>query len=81
MCDDANAPKAERSTNLVRFPQSRVSPPGGKGPFKNLGLSGLSKQLGLPERQTTGHWCSYCEGIWYGYLLEVNCPVCGNRHG
>jgi hypothetical protein len=24
-----------------------------------------------------GHWCSRCRGIWYGYLLEVACPVCG----
>jgi len=81
MPDDENAPETQRSTNLVRFPQSRVSPPSAKGHFRDLGLSDMSKKLGLPARQTTGHWCSYCEGIWYGYLLEVDCPVCGNRHG
>lgn len=81
MSDDEDAPTTQQSANLVRFPQSRVSPPSGKGHFKDLGLSDMSKKLGLPARQTTGHWCSYCEGIWYGYLLEVDCPVCGNRHG
>ncbi|QAU43854.1 hypothetical protein XH83_37675 (plasmid) [Bradyrhizobium sp. CCBAU 53351] len=72
--------KRDPSPNLVRFPQSRVSP-ARRTPAKDLGLSLLSRRLGLPERQLTGHWCSRCEGIWYGYLLEVDCPACGNRHG
>ncbi len=48
---------------------------------KNLGITPLAKQLSLTEEQTNGHWCSRCEGIWYGYTLEAECPVCGNRHG
>jgi hypothetical protein len=79
--DHGNAPSPSQPGNLVRFPQSRVSPARANTPFKDLGLSVLCKKLGLPERQTTGHWCSHCKGIWYGYLLEVDCPVCGNRHG
>jgi hypothetical protein len=47
---DPNGLKAE----IVRFPQSRVSPAGSKAPFKELGLSDLSRKLGLPERQATG---------------------------
>ena len=50
-------------------------------PVEELGTSPLAAQLGAPVEQTTGHWCSRCQGIWYGYPLEVTCPVCGNRHG
>jgi Zn finger protein HypA/HybF involved in hydrogenase expression len=46
-----------------------------------LGTSTFAASLGAPVEQTTGHWCSRCQGIWYGFLLEVACPVCGNRHG
>jgi len=66
---------------IVRFPQSRVRPPGDGDRFVELGLSPFAKRFGAPQEQATGHWCSRCRGIWYGYLLEVTCPVCGNRHG
>ncbi len=46
-----------------------------------LGHYWVAKLFGMPREQTTGHWCSRCQMIWYGYLLEVACPVCGNRHG
>lgn len=49
--------------------------------FKDLGTTKLARQLGLTDRQTNGHWCSRCEGIWFGYRLEAECPVCGNRKG
>lgn len=49
--------------------------------FKDLGSTPLAKQLGLSDDQMNGHWCSRCEGIWFGYTLEVECPVCGNRQG
>lgn len=82
---NADEPETDFETDLkaeiVRFPHSRVSPAGANTPFKELGMSMLSRELGLPLRQATGHWCSRCRGIWYGYLLEVTCPVCGNRHG
>ena len=49
--------------------------------FKDLGVTPLAIQLGLADEQTNGHWCSRCEGIWFGYTLEAECPVCGNRKG
>ena len=48
---------------------------------KEIGVTPLAHQLGLSEDQTNGHWCSRCQGIWYGYTLETECPVCGNRRG
>lgn len=66
---------------VTRFPFSRVRPAGSREGFKELGPSTLARTLGLPAEQTTGHWCSRCRGVWWGYLLEVACPVCGNRHG
>ncbi|MFA5122014.1 hypothetical protein [Zavarzinia sp.] len=65
--------------DILRFPLSRVRP-AARG-FKELGLGLMARQLGTPVEQCTGHWCSRCQGIWYGYLLEVACPACGNRHG
>ncbi|NOT46877.1 MAG: hypothetical protein HOP17_03885 [Acidobacteria bacterium] len=49
--------------------------------FVDLGTTPLAKQLGLSPEQTNGHWCSRCRGIWFGYTLETQCPVCGNRRG
>jgi hypothetical protein len=72
--DDDSKPK------VVRFPQSRVGLASRK-PFLELGQGPLAQTLGPATQQATGHWCRYCRGIWYGYLLEVTCPRCGNRHG
>ncbi|RWF03274.1 MAG: hypothetical protein EOS81_06905 [Mesorhizobium sp.] len=71
----------DKGTTVLRFPQSRVLPSGHAEPTRYLGLGATAKAIGAPEHQTTGHWCSRCRGIWYGYLLEVACPACGNRHG
>ncbi len=49
--------------------------------YKDLGITPLAKQLKLAPEQTNGHWCSRCQGIWFGYTLETECPACGNRHG
>jgi hypothetical protein len=49
--------------------------------LNELGVTSLAHQLGLADTQTNGHWCSRCQGIWYGYTLEVECPICGNRQG
>ena len=49
--------------------------------FKDLGITPLARQLGLAPEQTNGHWCSRCAGIWFGYTLEAQCPVCGSRQG
>ena len=51
------------------------------GPDEAVTYGALAELLGMPREQTTGHWCSRCRKIWYGYLLEVACPTCGNRHG
>jgi hypothetical protein len=56
-------------------------PPITAGGFKDLGTTPLVRQLGLSTEQTNGHWCSRCQGIWFGHALEVECPVCGNRSG
>lgn len=66
---------------VVPFPQSRVRPAEPFAQARFLGYGAFAEQLGAPRRQTTGHWCSRCQGIWFGYLLEVACPKCGNRHG
>lgn len=65
--------------NVVKFPQSRVQPT--RGPAKELGFGKRAQALGIPKAQLFGHWCSSCEGIWYGYMLEVECPQCGRRDG
>ncbi len=72
--DDANS-------DLSRFPHSRKLTSATLGSFKDLGITPLVRQLGLDSEQTNGHWCSRCQGIWFGYTLEVECPVCGNRSG
>jgi hypothetical protein len=81
MADDDNGSISPSAASVVRFPQSRVSPRGASGGFNDLGLSNLARYLGAPGRQGTGHWCSRCHGIWFGYVLEVTCPKCGGRQG
>lgn len=78
--DEDGPSVAAEAGKLIRFPQSRVSP-SSVAPARDLGLGEMARTLGLPVRQLTGHWCSRCQGIWYGYLLEVSCPACANRHG
>lgn len=77
----AQADPKDSPANLLRFPQSRTAPPGAGKPPLILGRGAMADAIGAPDRQTTGHWCSRCRGIWFGYLLEVTCPVCGGRHG
>ena len=64
-----------------RFMRALLAPAKPLGRFRELGTTALALQLGLPEEQLNGHWCSRCDGIWYGCTLEVQCPVCGNRRG
>lgn len=75
--DDSN----DSGSRAVKFPFSRVTPQQTPGGFRELGITPLARQLGLVEWQLNGHWCRYCQGIWYGYTLEAECPCCGNRHG
>jgi len=79
MSDETGSADEDSKPNVVRFPQSRVGLVA--TPFLELGHGPLAQTLGPATRQVTGHWCRHCRGIWYGYLLEVTCPRCGNRHG
>lgn len=79
-------PKSDKSenysnANVVQFPQSRVSSRSGNKPLNVIGIGKMACTLGAPKEQMTGHWCNRCRGVWYGFLLEVECPVCGSRHG
>ncbi|HUZ91843.1 MAG TPA: hypothetical protein VMU78_08085 [Methylocella sp.] len=75
---DEDAPDAGA---VLRFPLSRTTPAGSAGGFKDLGIGAVAHHLGLSKDQMSGHWCSRCHGIWFGYALEVECPQCGYRHG
>lgn len=74
-------PERDAAPNTYPFPYSRTTPPSTPGGFKDLGVTPLARQLGLTTDQTNGHWCSRCSGIWFGYTLEAERPVCGNRGG
>ena len=75
--DDDDAPSAA----VVAFPYSRVTPSQSSDPESPVMYGAFATMFGVPDEQTTGHWCSHCRKIWFGYLLEVACPACGNRHG
>jgi hypothetical protein len=66
---------------ILTFPLSRIRRQDTAADYLDLGLTPLAKRLGLSNDRLNGHWCSCCKGIWFGYVAEVQCPVCGNRHG
>ncbi|MGQ0456044.1 MAG: hypothetical protein ACT4OU_03160 [Hyphomicrobium sp.] len=70
-----------RPDAVVAFPYSRLAPTQWSDPDAPVVYGAFASLIGMPREQTTGHWCSYCRIIWYGYLLEVACPKCGNRQG
>jgi len=77
--DDGKSPEP---AHILKFPASRTTPPGrSSGGFTHLGIGAMARHLGMRESQMTGHWCSRCHGIWFGYAFEVECPRCGNRQG
>jgi hypothetical protein len=80
MASDENDDSGEEA-RVLRFPLSRARPPTTPGGFTDLGTGRMARRLGMRDSQMTGHWCSHCRGIWFGYALEVACPRCGNRHG
>jgi hypothetical protein len=69
------------ATGPQAFVRRLLKPPAPLGGYRELGHTPLALQLQLPEDQLGGHWCSRCQGIWWGTALEVQCPVCGNRNG
>ena len=71
----------ERDASSRAFVDALVTPAQPLGGHREIGATPLALQLGLAEDQLSGHWCSRCQGIWYGCALEVQCPACGNRHG
>lgn len=79
--EDNKKKKMRDLDDVLGFPFSRVMPSTSKSKFKNLGSGKMAKSLGVAKEQQSGHWCSQCKGIWFGYLLEVECPKCGNRQG
>jgi hypothetical protein len=74
--DDPKKPGA-----VLPFPSSRTPPKSTPGGFTDLGTGALARHLGMRQSGMTGHWCSRCRGVWFGYALEVECPRCGNRQG
>jgi len=84
--DDPEQGKKDREfdrfwASLWSEPSGPAEAPASPAQLNELGVTSLARQLGLADEQTNGHWCSRCRGIWYGYTLEVQCPVCGNRKG
>ena len=75
------ADKDAKDARAQAFVQGLVSPGNTLGVHRELGTTALARRLGLADDQLGGHWCSRCQGIWYGCMLEVECPSCGNRHG
>jgi hypothetical protein len=73
--------KGEKDARSQKFLRSLVAPEHSVGGHREIGTTPLAQQLGLADEQLGGHWCSRCEGIWYGCTLEVQCPSCGNRRG
>lgn len=81
MSDRKTSNASGDAEKVTAFPHSRSRPSGTPGGFRDLGITSLARQLGLTPEQMNGHWCKRCRGIWFGYTLEVECPVCGNRDG
>lgn len=80
-CIEGRTSMAKSGDEATPFPYSRAAPSATQGGFRDLGFTPLALQLGLTTEQTNGHWCSRCRGIWFGYILEVECPVCRYRNG
>jgi hypothetical protein len=74
--DEISRAEFDRAEQVLESALNEAPPP-----FKDLGSTPLAQQLGLTTEQLSGHWCSRCQGIWFGYTLEAECPVCGNRNG
>ncbi len=70
-----------KEDNVTPFPFSKMLGRNRNHPVKELGKTPLLLALSGKSSQALGHWCSSCEGVWYGLRTEVECPVCGNRGG
>ncbi|GAB5468379.1 MAG: hypothetical protein Kilf2KO_14090 [Rhodospirillales bacterium] len=72
---------SDEERRVIRFPQSRVAGSGKGRPVKELGLSPLARRIDPSGKGARAHWCSRCQGVWYGCAGEAACPVCANRQG
>ncbi len=85
MSEEEGDPPPEKTPkeggDVVPFPHARSRPTGGKGNYRDLGLTPAAKEYGTVQPNVKGHWCSRCKGIWWGFVGECECPVCGNRNG
>jgi len=63
----------------VEFPPPRPRVEREPETFEDLGESAMAMALGVGWAAQYGHWCSRCEGIWWGLPLEAQCPQCGHR--
>lgn len=72
---------AESDDKAAAFVRALLSPSRPLAGHRELGVTSLARQLGLGDDQSGGHWCSRCQGIWYGCMLEVECPARCNRQG
>ena len=72
---------SDKDVALVNFPCARTTPAHTPGGVREIGVGALARQLGVSDAYRGGHWCSRCQGLWYGLRLEVQCPACGNRNG
>jgi len=77
----SNAVPEKAASGPDDFVRGLLAPAAPLGGFRELGTTPLARQLGLSDDQLCGHWCSRCNGVWYGCALEVQCPSCGNRRG
>jgi len=71
--------KSSKTQKIIPFPCSKISPKKTLPCFQDLGDSPRSKAIS--DSCKTGHWCSRCQGIWYGAASECECPICKNRNG
>lgn len=69
------------TSEIIPFPFSRLRGQNHNKPAKILGYTQMAKALSPDGSGCFGHWCSHCKGVWFGYGAEVECPICGNRHG
>lgn len=81
MIADDDGDEALRPSSVIPFPFSRTQPTQTAEGEGAETYGNFAVLFGMPREQTTGHWCSRCQRIWFGYLLEVTCPTCGSRHG
>lgn len=70
-----------KDKGVISFPQSKVPGRNKNRPAKELGNTKLLDALDDKPGLAKGHWCSKCEGVWYGLKTEAECPICGNRQG